>query len=86
MTFGWLADQVLRRADPKKRSLGKFFQEEILSKTGMSEERLSCILKLPTGNEECYIGLPKEHMHRVARMTEAGAWDAIGHMFEVVIV
>lgn len=28
-TFGFLCDQLLRRVDPKKRSLGQFFREEI---------------------------------------------------------
>ncbi len=29
MTFGFLVDQLVRRTDPKKRSLGNFFREEI---------------------------------------------------------
>lgn len=29
LTFGWLVDQLVRRIDPKKRSLSQFFKEEI---------------------------------------------------------
>jgi len=32
------------------------------------------------GTEECYIGLPVEHSHRVARMSPAGILDSIAHM------
>lgn len=35
ITHGWLAAQLVRRIDPKKRTLGQFFQQEILSKTGL---------------------------------------------------
>lgn len=29
LTYGFLIDQLLRRVDPKKRSLGQFFREEV---------------------------------------------------------
>ena len=29
IALGWIVDQVVRRVDPKKRSIGKFFREEI---------------------------------------------------------
>ncbi|VDN37041.1 unnamed protein product [Gongylonema pulchrum] len=29
ITFGWLLDQLVRRADPAKRSLAQFYREEI---------------------------------------------------------
>uniref|UniRef100_A0A914ZC62 Beta-lactamase-related domain-containing protein n=1 Tax=Panagrolaimus superbus TaxID=310955 RepID=A0A914ZC62_9BILA len=29
ITYGWLADQIVRRVDPKKRSLAQFFGDEI---------------------------------------------------------
>lgn len=32
ITYGWLVDQVVRRTDPKKRSVGVFFKEEIAEK------------------------------------------------------
>lgn len=32
------------------------------------------------GTEECYIGLPVEHSHRVARMSSAGILDALAHV------
>jgi CubicO group peptidase (beta-lactamase class C family) len=36
LTHGWLAAQLVRRIDPQKRTLGQFFQEEIMSKTGLN--------------------------------------------------
>ena len=32
VTYGWLVDQIIRRVDPKKRSVGQFFREEIAEK------------------------------------------------------
>lgn len=29
LTFGWLVDQLIRRIDPKHRSVARFFREEI---------------------------------------------------------
>lgn len=48
MTYGWLIDQLLRRVDPKKRSLGQFFREEIAEPHGIMQIRfllsvLTCI-------------------------------------------
>ncbi|CAF3374426.1 unnamed protein product [Rotaria sp. Silwood2] len=50
LTYGWLAGELVRRVDPKKRSLGQFIQEEI-----------SNLILL-----EFYIGLPTEHEYRVS--------------------
>ncbi|UJR34412.1 hypothetical protein I4U23_021819 [Adineta vaga] len=50
LTYGWLAGELVRRVDPKKRSLGQFVQEEI-SNYIMSE---------------FYIGLPSKYQHRVS--------------------
>ena len=38
ITYGWLVDQIIRRADPKKRSIGQFFKEEIGDQHGMSRK------------------------------------------------
>lgn len=35
VTFGWLVDQLIRRIDPKKRSLAQFFKEELVTPYGM---------------------------------------------------
>ena len=32
--FGWLLDQMIRRADPKGRDIGQFFKEEIADPYG----------------------------------------------------
>lgn len=50
LTYGWLAGELVRRVDPKKRSLGQFIQEEMANPTAF----------------EFYIGLPSEHEHRVS--------------------
>ncbi|XP_038078917.1 beta-lactamase domain-containing protein 2-like isoform X3 [Patiria miniata] len=53
MTFGLYASQLLRRADPKHRTLGQFFKEEIAQPFDI----------------DFHIGLPLESFHRVARIT-----------------
>ena len=54
-THGSLIDQLVRRVDPKHRSLGQYFQEELMK---------------PHGAEECYIGLPVHLEHRMTRMSD----------------
>ncbi|CAF1197938.1 unnamed protein product [Rotaria sordida] len=50
LTYGWLAGELIRRVDPKKRSLGQFIQEEI-----------SDLINL-----ELFIGLPINQEYRVS--------------------
>ncbi|CAF4815003.1 unnamed protein product [Rotaria sp. Silwood1] len=50
LTYGWLAGELIRRVDPKKRSLGRFIQEEISN---------PIILDL-------FIGLPENQEYRVS--------------------
>jgi len=52
INYGWLVDQIVRRVDPKKRSLGQFFKEEL-------QEPLDLDL---------HIGLPSSEAYRVARI------------------
>lgn len=49
-TYGWLAGELIRRVDPKKRSVGQFIREEI-------SEPL---------NFEFFIGLPTNQEYRVS--------------------
>ena len=49
-TYGWLAGELIRRVDPKKRSVGQFVQDEIADKLQI----------------EFYIGLPSEQEYRVS--------------------
>ena len=56
LTHGALVDQLVRRADAHGRSLGQYFQEEVMQPHGQGEE--------------CYIGLPAHLDHRVARMSD----------------
>lgn len=50
LTYGWLAGELIRRVDPKKRSVGQFVQEEIARPL----------------NIEFYIGLPPSQESRVS--------------------
>ncbi|CAF4071064.1 unnamed protein product, partial [Adineta steineri] len=50
MTYGWLAGELVRRVDKKKRSLGQFIRDEIASKLDI----------------EFYIGLPSTEEYRVS--------------------
>ena len=58
MTFGWILGEVLRRADPQHRSLGRFVREEIAE---------------PLGAPDLWIGIPDGMEHRIARQVNAMA-------------
>ncbi|XP_072025303.1 beta-lactamase domain-containing protein 2-like [Amphiura filiformis] len=61
-TFGLYASQLLTRADPKKRTLGVYFRDEVAKPFGI----------------EFYIGLPKELNYRVARFfTDGGDLNGV---------
>uniref|UniRef100_A0A914UL92 Beta-lactamase-related domain-containing protein n=1 Tax=Plectus sambesii TaxID=2011161 RepID=A0A914UL92_9BILA len=64
LTYGWLVDQLIRRADPQKRGIGQFFRENIAQ----------------PNNIDFHIGLPKEQQYRVARMTLPSIMDTISEM------
>jgi CubicO group peptidase (beta-lactamase class C family) len=55
ITFGWLAGELVRRVDPKRRSLGGFVADEIVAPT----------------QAELWIGLPEELEARVSPMISA---------------
>ncbi|CAF1459091.1 unnamed protein product [Adineta steineri] len=50
ITYGWLAGELVRRVDPKKRSFGQFVKDEITTPT----------------QTEFHIGLPPDMQHRVS--------------------
>jgi CubicO group peptidase (beta-lactamase class C family) len=50
LTYGWLAGELVRRVDPRHRSLGTFVAEEIVGPLGV----------------EFWIGLPDSEEHRVS--------------------
>jgi len=56
MTFGWIVGELVRRADPNKRSLGRFVQEELAK---------------PLGIADLWISIPDEVEPRIARQTDA---------------
>ena len=49
-TFGWLAGELIRRADPEHRTAGRFLAEEIAAPLG-----LSFWIGLPEGIEQRYV-------------------------------
>ncbi|VDO44762.1 unnamed protein product, partial [Haemonchus placei] len=53
ITYGWIVDQIVRRADPKHRSVGQFFKEEIADRYGI----------------DFHIGLPSSEEHTVSRLS-----------------
>jgi CubicO group peptidase (beta-lactamase class C family) len=53
LTYGWLAGELIRRVDPKKRTLGEFIQDEIANQIDI----------------EFYVGLPAEEDYRVSPLT-----------------
>lgn len=56
ITYGWLLDQLVRRADPEHRSIAQFYREEI--QAHMKEK-------------DFYLGLPRSEHYRVARIMQA---------------
>jgi len=56
MTFGWILGEIVRRVDPKHRSLGRYVAEEIAA---------------PLHIDDLWIGLPKGLEGRVAKLTDA---------------
>jgi CubicO group peptidase (beta-lactamase class C family) len=56
MTFGWILGELVRRADPAHRSLGRFVREEIAE---------------PLGAPDLWVGIPDEVEPRIARQIDA---------------
>ena len=73
IALGWIVDQVVRRVDPKKRSIGKFFREEIGDPHGRSS--IKVVIKTVFLDIDFHIGLPLELSHRVARLSMTTHWQ-----------
>jgi CubicO group peptidase (beta-lactamase class C family) len=56
MTFGWLVGELVRRTDPRRRSLGRFIREEIAA---------------PLGITDLWVGIPDAVEPRIARQIDA---------------
>jgi CubicO group peptidase (beta-lactamase class C family) len=56
MTFGWILGELVRRADPDHRSLGRFVREEIAQ---------------PLGIGDLWIGIPDDVEARIAKQVDA---------------
>lgn len=58
LVWGWLAGEIVRRTDPKKRSFQQFVIEELFE---------------PIGIKDLYIGIPDEAAPRVAKLSGGDA-------------
>jgi CubicO group peptidase (beta-lactamase class C family) len=56
MTFGWIVGELVRRTDPRHRSLGAFIREEIAA---------------PLGIADLWVGIPDAVERRIARHVDA---------------
>uniref|UniRef100_A0A914VQA1 Beta-lactamase-related domain-containing protein n=1 Tax=Plectus sambesii TaxID=2011161 RepID=A0A914VQA1_9BILA len=70
LTFGWLLDQLIRRIDPEKRSVSRFFREEIGDPNDI----------------EFYIGLPPALDHKVARLSNTTIKRMLREAFEQPVI
>jgi CubicO group peptidase (beta-lactamase class C family) len=62
VSLGWYEGELVRRIDPQKRTLGRFFAEEIAAPLGL----------------EIYIGAPEDlPRERLARIERVPAWRAL---------
>uniref|UniRef100_A0AC35U601 Beta-lactamase domain-containing protein n=1 Tax=Rhabditophanes sp. KR3021 TaxID=114890 RepID=A0AC35U601_9BILA len=61
ISYGWIVDQIIIHVDPKKRTIGKFFKEEITDVHGI----------------DAYLGLPNELAYRVSKLSSATLYDRI---------
>ncbi|XP_006816555.1 beta-lactamase domain-containing protein 2-like [Saccoglossus kowalevskii] len=65
ITYGWFLSGVLRHADPKHRTIGQFFKEEVADVFGI----------------DFHIGLPREEYYRVARIQRPHKLSYMKHVF-----
>ena len=56
MTFGWIVGELVRRSDPRHRSLGRFIREEIAG---------------PLGIADLWVGIPDAVEPRIAKQVDA---------------
>ncbi|PIO76532.1 beta-lactamase [Teladorsagia circumcincta] len=81
ITYGWLVDQIVRRTDPKHRSIGVYFKEEIADKYSEARKNLSnsslSISTLIPLDLDFHIGLPRCESSRVSRLTPPSSWNFV---------
>ena len=65
ISLGWYESELVRRVDPKHRTIGKYFQDEVAQPLGL----------------EFYIGLPTDFPQaRIARLDPYQKWQMLFHM------
>uniref|UniRef100_A0A0R3RRS2 Beta-lactamase domain-containing protein n=1 Tax=Elaeophora elaphi TaxID=1147741 RepID=A0A0R3RRS2_9BILA len=62
LTFGWLLDQIVRRADPLKRGIAQFYREEI-------REYMD--------DKDFFLGLPEKEHKRAARIVQTTMFEFV---------
>lgn len=65
MTYGWMVGELVRRTDPKKRTLGTFLQEDICK---------------PLGIHGLWIGLPDSELPHLAVLKDDGPFPPVEHL------
>jgi CubicO group peptidase (beta-lactamase class C family) len=67
VSLGWYESELLRRVDPHRRTLGRYFADEVAAPLEL----------------EFYIGLPESvDRNRIARMHGFSRWEMLGHLRE----
>ena len=54
ITYGYLAGELVRRCDPQKRTIGRFFGDEVAAKLGLS----------------AFIGTPEDEHYRISPLQD----------------
>lgn len=69
LTYGWLLSEIVQRADPDHRPINRFVLDEIAT---------------PLGAPDLWIGLPDEHLPRVAKLWMGPDFDwPAGSLFRI---
>lgn len=66
ITFGWIVDQLIRRIDPKKRSMSQFFKEELVAPYDL----------------DIHMRVPPELEYRIARLGSEPKQTVVRELFE----
>lgn len=70
ITFGWIVDQLIRRIDPKHRSVSAFFREEIAIPHEI----------------DLYIGAPTQLEYRIARLNDSTKISFMKEVMEYPVI
>lgn len=60
LTRGWIVNEIVRRVDPKGRTVGEFLRDEVAEPLGLGEE--------------LFIGIPEKYHHKIAPLKSPKMW------------